>query len=221
MLIQNSLFGLFIGCLHKHICHTRLVLCARLAYWYGIGSLENVMKLKLSALILQVLMALLVLSGQALASAQPCGNCKSIVLGNDDYESLLTQLIENKKYAIPDSWGYENASNKTLLSVFSTNNYQFLHVDGGVDFFGEFVGQNDLVPVTIFSKMKIDDDHHQWNPHQDEREDEIRDGLGGWDDDYYVTPIPEPEEWVLMLAGFSLIGFIANRRKRTEKSCTA
>ncbi len=179
------------------------------------------MKLKLPVLILHVLMMLSALSGQAMASSQSCGNCKFIVLGNDDYENLLTQLIENKKYTIPDSWGYENASNKTLISVFSTNNYQFLHVNGGVDFFGEFVGENDLVPLTIFSKMKTEDDHHQWIPHQDKREDEIRDGLGGWDDGYYVAAIPESEEWVLMLTGFSLIGWVAHRRKRTEKSCAA
>jgi|CXWL01.1.fsa_nt_gi hypothetical protein len=179
------------------------------------------MKSKLSALILKVLLVMLVLSGQAMASSQLCGNCKFIVLGNDDYENLLTQLIENKTFTVPDSWGYKNASNKTLLSVFSTNNYQFLHVNGGVDFFGEFVGENDLVPVTIFSKMRIEDDHHQWIPHQDKREDEIRDGLGGWDDGYYVAPIPEPGEWALMLAGFSLVGWVANRRKRAEKSCAA
>jgi hypothetical protein len=34
---------------------------------------------------------------------------------------------------------------------------------------------------------------------------------------HQVTPVPEPSQWALMLAGFALVGFIARRSSRSRR----
>ena len=34
---------------------------------------------------------------------------------------------------------------------------------------------------------------------------------------HQVTPVPEPSQWALMLAGFALVGFIARRSSRSTR----
>ena len=190
-----------------------------------IGS-KNIMKQKIAVLIQHSVLglsALLAFTGQAIATTsdfksqatsvianfgdgffnpqpQICGDCKYSVPEKFYfpetffYGVLPPSFGDENKYSIPEKNNYGKLPPVEIGSVFGINKDESIHRNGA-----------HALPEKNVKRR------HEWDVG-----DDIGDELGQAEDDLNVSPVPEASEWALMLAGFGLIGFIANRRKRNE-----
>jgi hypothetical protein len=180
------------------------------------------MNIKLSISILPLvvgLSALLVLSGQAMATTPSLANqpAPDNLNFEDGFSNLQPRLYVDYKFSIPKASADSMTSKNRLESVFANNNLHSGRYGGAITISGESGrlqrawGGEFATPRTIFSVRDEDINLPRWV--DEDHEKEISEELGGSDDGIYVSPVPEAGEWALMLAGFSLIGFVANRRR--------
>jgi hypothetical protein len=140
--------------------------------------------------------------GDGFFNPQPqiCGDCKysipeKLYFPETFFYGTLPPSFDNEnKYSIPEKNNYGNISSVEIGSVFGINKDEFSHRNGAHS-----------VPEKSIKRR------HEWDVG-----DDIGDELGHAEDDLNVSPVPEADEWALMLAGFGLIGFVARRRKRND-----
>lgn len=166
--------------------------------------------------------------GDGFFNPQPqiCGDCKYSIPEKFYfpetffYGSLPSSFGDENKYSTPEKNSYGNISAVEIGSVFGINNDESIHRNGAHDLSeklikkGHELSSETSSPGSIFrdndDKLKLGD----WA--ESDHDHEIGDELGHSEDDLNVSPVPEASEWALMLAGFGLIGLIANRRKRQD-----
>lgn len=165
--------------------------------------------------------------GEGFFNPQPqiCGNCKysipeKLYFPETFFYGTPPSFGNENKYSIPEKTNYGNISFVGSASVFGINNHESRSRNEEHATPVAFVQKRPELssgisnPESIFKdndgNLKLND----WAESDHDRE--VGDELGHAEDDFNVSPVPEASEWALLLAGFGLIGFITNRRKRQE-----
>jgi hypothetical protein len=159
--------------------------------------------------------------GSGFFAQQPwsCGDCKYYIPEQPHYGNFLPSFSPDNRYGIPEKPDYGNFSPIILASIFESGNRvdtqnsakgNSSHI---VQEFQQQWGDSFMKPRTVF-KGKDGWADNRWANH--DHDEELNSGLSDWDDGSPISPVPEASEWALMLAGFGLIGFFANRRKRND-----
>jgi hypothetical protein len=154
-------------------------------------------------------------------SQQPwsCSDCKYRTPEQPYYGDFLPSFSPDNKYSIPEKPSYGDVYPIILVSIFEssnrvvTQNIPKVNSSHIVQEFQQQWGDSFMKPRTVF-KSKDGWADNRWANH--DHNEELNSGLSDWEDGSPISPVPEASEWVLMLAGFGLIGFVANRRKRNE-----
>ena len=149
-----------------------------------------------------------------------CWDCQYSIPEQPYYGNLLPSFSQDNKYSIPEKPNYGNLSPIVLASIFEVKK-QVVEQRGEMKIISlessqlqQPWGNSFIKPRTVF-KGKDGWTDNRWANHN--HDEELNSGLTDWDDGSNVSPVPEADEWVLMLAGFSVIGFVAYRRKRNER----
>jgi hypothetical protein len=167
--------------------------------------------------------------GDGFINPQPqiCGDCKHSIsekfyFPEIFFDGTLPPSFDNEnKYSIPEKTSYGNSSLVGTVSVFGINDHESSQRNGA-----QATPEKSIQKINEWSSevsgpesiFKDNDDKPKLNDWAESDHDrELGDELGHSEDDFNVSPVPEASEWTLLLAGFALVGFIANRRKRSEE----
>ncbi len=148
------------------------------------------------------------------------GDCEYRIPERNYYGDLVPSFSDEIKYKIPERPHYGDISPNHLESIFESSNH-LITLRNKNEYYSHDArklqqqwGGSFIEPRTVF-KDKDGRTDNRWDHH--EYDEELDDDFADWDDDNHVSPVPEASEWALMLAGFGVIGFAANRRKRNIK----
>jgi hypothetical protein len=148
------------------------------------------------------------------------GDCEYRTPERPYYGDLLPSFSDEIKYRVPENPYYGGISPNNWESISKIGNYLVTlrneneYYSHNARKFQQRWGGSFIEPRTVFKDKDGRTDNH-WDHH--DYDAELDDDLADWDDGSHVSPVPEASEWALMLAGFGVIGFAANRRKRNIK----
>jgi hypothetical protein len=186
---------------------------------------------KLSSLMQQLVLGLSVLflaSGQAMATESNLGSQlppSQLSIGNT-FASAVNLFNDNYLFSIPAATTDSITSTISLSNVFGINNlqtslYSGVNIVGGLPS-GSLMATSNLLTFNgagwtassaIISPLMLTAGSYILHV----TGNVVGTSGGNYAGVLNIAAVPEADEWLLMLAGFSLIGFITNRRKRSEE----
>src|SRR5271169_925345 len=181
-------------------------------------------------LIVLGLSTLFALSGQAMATTTDLGaqTAPSILNFGDTFNTQQSQFYDEYMFSIPMTSVYSITSTFSLGNIFGINNLQSSLYSGTLDITTGRPSSGALVEagtvtqlsgpgysgtVDVISPITLGSGNYIL---------EVGGNVSGTAGGSYtgtlnISPVDEPEEWVLLLFGLGLIGFIATRRRRNAR----